>query len=163
VAGQAVEQDVLREPVIEDEVDGGARIPRRVGGGQLDDGPQGGLDPIDEEALLFGEGVGRTLAEADDTAPPLRSLYPTLAGDDQGAEQVGAVEQVVMLGIDVDADQVGVLRGIAVRQRAVALARDVGERLDGVFFPLTVAAGAVDQLVEALPDGPGGGQVASEG
>ena len=119
VAGQTVEQDALGEAVIEDEVDGGARLAIGVGGGELDDGAQGGLDPVDEEGLLFGEGVGRTVAEADDAAPPLGRLDAVLAGDDEGAEEVGAVEQVVVLGIDVDADQVGVLR----RHRSRAASR----------------------------------------
>ena len=162
MAGQTVEQHPLRELVVEDEVDRGARVPLLVGRGQLDDRPQRVLDPVDEEALLLGQGVRRTLAQANDAPPPFRRFHPTLAGDDERAEQVDAVEQVVVLGIDVDPDQVGVLRGIAVGQRAVALARDVRQSIDGVLLPTPVAAGAVDQLVEALPDGPGGGQAASE-
>jgi hypothetical protein len=100
----------LREIVIEDEVDGRARFPLLVGGGQLDDRPQRVLDPVNEEALLFGQGVRWTLAQPNDAPPPFRAFLSTLAGDDEGAEQIGAIEQVVMLGIDVDPDEVGVLR-----------------------------------------------------
>ena len=49
-----------------------------------------------------------------------------------------------------------------VGQRAIALARDVRQGLDGVFLPAPVAAGAVDQLVEARADRPGGGEPAGQ-
>jgi hypothetical protein len=143
-------------------VDRSPRVPLFIRCREFDDRPQRVLDPVDEEALLLGQAVGRAIAQADDAPPPLRALHPALTRDDEGAEQIGAIEQVIVLGIEVDPDQVGVLRGIAVGQRAVAFARDVGQSINGVVLPAPVATGAVNQLVESLPDGPGGGQAASD-
>lgn len=92
----------------------------------------------------------------------MRLLDPAFAGDDQSADHVETVVQVIVLGIDVDADQIGILGGVAVGKRAVSLAGNIGDGLDRVLHERAVAAGAVDQFVHARTDGPGCGEVPRE-
>ena len=65
-----------------------------------------------------------------------------------------------MLGVEVDADEVGVQVGRRDRQRTVALAGDVAEGLGAVLADgAAEAPGPVDQFVEPGADRPGGGEL----
>ena len=74
------------------------------------------------------------------------------AADHQRAEQVEPVVQVVVLGVDVDLDEVGMELRVVRRERAVPLVRDVPEPLPPAMLPAHVAMGAVDELVQPLHD-----------
>ena len=111
MAGQRVEQQPLREAVDRRSGGSGARgLPSASGAASSTTRSQGRRDPVDAAArALLPALSGGPSAHANDAAPPLGLVDPVLAADDQRAEQVDAVVQVVVLGIDVDAHQVRVL------------------------------------------------------
>jgi hypothetical protein len=107
---------------------------------------------------LLRRRVGRAVRQAHHGPPAGRRAV--LAGDDQGAEQVDPAFEVVVLGVEVDADEVRVQVRRGHRQAAVALAGDVAEGLGAV--PADGAAeapGPVDELIEPGADRPGGGDL----
>ena len=75
----------------------------------------------------------RLLRHVDDAAPSRRGS--AVLGPDQGAQKVDAVVEVIVLGIDVDAYQIRVVLGVGVGQGTIALAGDVGERMQIVALP----------------------------
>ncbi len=95
----------------------------------------------------------------DYRAAALRAGLPVLTSNHERAEHVEAVVKVVVLGIYIYAHEVGVLTGIRVGQRAVALARDIRERVNGVSLELAVAPRPVYQLVNARAQRPGGSEL----
>ena len=160
VAGQGLQEGPLLVAVEEDQVDRGrlpAVIPRA--GGQRDHGLQQVPGPVDQQLTLPGCLPGRPVGHADDGAAAPRIGAAVPAGDDQAAEQVEAVVEVVVLGVDVDADEVRVQVRRRDGQRAGALAGDVAQGRGAVLADaMPEAAGAVDQLVQPGSDRPGGGQ-----
>ena len=77
--------------------------------------------PVHEQLPLLRRRVGRAVRHADDGPPADRRAV--LAGDDQGAEQVDPVFEVVVLGVEVDADEVRVQVGRGHRQRCCSPCR----------------------------------------
>ncbi len=114
VARQTVQQQALLEPVVEDEVDRRPGFPGLIRRSHLRNRAQRRVDPVNEEPLFPGKGVGRPVAETHDAPPPLRVLHPVLAADDQGTEHIDPVVQVVVLRVDVDPDQVRILGRVGV-------------------------------------------------
>src|SRR5579872_1789970 len=100
------------------------------------------------------------MVEKVDEAPaPVWWLDSALRTGDQGADQVDAVVQVVVLSVDVDPHQVGILVRVTKRKGSVAGVGKGRRGFDRVLLPLPVVAGAGDHLVEAGTDRPGGGEL----
>ena len=131
---------------------------RRTGHGQVHDGLHQITGPVDEELALFRHGVGRAVHQAHHGL--LADRRAILAGDDQGTDQVDPIFKIILLGVEVDADEVGVHVGRGHRQAAVALAGDVAQGLGAVLaHGAAETLGPVDQFVEAGADRPGGGDL----
>ena len=115
--------------------------------------------PVHEQLPFLRHRVGRAVRHAA-PRPRLADRRAILAGDDQGTEAVDPVFEVVVLGVDVDADEVRVQVGRGHRQGAVALAGDVAEGLGAVLADgAAETPGPVDQFVEPGTDRPGGGDL----
>ena len=108
VAAERIQEQPLLEAVEEDEMDRGGRLAMLVWRSDLDHGPDRRLDPVNQQvtlALLVRCGRGHL----HNAAAPLRIWLAILIASDQRPDQVDAVIEVVMLRVDVDAHQVGVL------------------------------------------------------
>ena len=94
------------------------------------------------------------------TTDRLPTGVPSLQATTRRTEEVNPVFEVVVLGFDVDADEVRVQFRRGHGQGAVALAGDVAEGLGAVLaHGAAEAPGPVDQFIEPGADRPGGGDL----
>jgi hypothetical protein len=157
IAGQPFEQQPLLVAVEEHDVDRRSLLRFRIRPGDRHHRFQQVARPIDEQLAFLG-GVGRAVGHADDRAPLDR--LPVLASDDQRAQQVDAAFERVVLGVEIQPDQVRVAVRLGLRQRAVPLVRDVPQRPRAVLLGrLAEPLGPVDQLVQPWANRPRRGEL----
>ena len=107
MARERIHQDALVVGIVEDEMDGRGQVALGVGRGDFGDGRDGFFDPGAQKGRFAVVILGRSQGELDDRAAAIRIFLSVLRADHQRADQVDAVEQIVVLDIDIDLDQIG--------------------------------------------------------